>query len=161
MRPGDILFVRTRTVWGAIIRWLTRSPVNHVALAVDDEHILEVQPETGARIIKNPYREYILGYCPDLTDEQRQGIVAVARSIVGRRYDWSLIGAILFRLFGWRSCWFREHPYQYICTEAVDHAYLSVGIDLVERRKSDLTPDDLLHSPRLRFSYVYETRTPA
>lgn len=159
VQPGDVLFVRTKGVIGALIRWLTRSEVNHVALAVDEEHILEVQPETGVRIIKNPYTCYTRARLRrTLTSAEQAAIVRTARFLVGRRYDWSLIGALLFRLFGWRIPLFRNSPSRWICTEAVDYAYLVAGIDLLPRRGLEVTPEELMGSPLFELQYVEEGR---
>lgn len=157
MKPGDILFVRTDGIIGGLIRWLTRSSVNHVALAIDEHRILEVQPEFGVKVMENPYRSYVRGYLyRPLTHAEQKKVLTTAAGMIGRKYDWSLIGAILFRLFGWKTRFFRDLPCRWICTEAVDFSYLSAGIDLIAERGPAISPEDLLHSPLLRFTAVRE-----
>lgn len=157
MQPGDILFVRTEGFIGAVIRWLTHSAVNHVALAVDERHIMEIQPESGVRIIENPYSRYIRARLHRaLTEEEQAAIIRTAHDLVGRRYDWSLIGALLFRLFGWKTPLFRDDPSRWICSEAVDYAYLMAGIDLLQNRDRDVTPGELMQSDLLVLSLVEE-----
>jgi hypothetical protein len=155
MQAGDILFVRTRGIIGAVVRWASKSEVNHVAMAVDSERILEIQPDLGIRVIDNPYQEYLLGRLRrPLTLTERRVLVGTAMGMVGRKYDWSLLGALIFRLMGWRSPWFRDLPCRYLCTEGVDVAYLSIGISLTDWHDTPGSLEGLLKSPWLSFSRV-------
>lgn len=88
MSHAGQIWIGATNGWAApIIRWVTRSPVNHVKVGLNDNLDIGAEPG-GARI--RLQRDYQGGYWSrlDLTDEQRAQIVALATELENTPYNW-------------------------------------------------------------------------
>ncbi len=145
--PGDFLVVRTSGWAGRLIRWVTRSTVNHAGILVHDGRIIEARPSGAGYAAPPP--DALWSHLP-LTDEERGRIIAAATRFVGRPYSWLdclCIGladrfgthvptAVRNRL---------QRPDRMICSQLVDSAYLDAGVHLFAdgRDPGAVSPEDL------------------
>lgn len=58
MQAGDLIFVGESGLIPDIIRYFDKGKFDHVAIAVDENHILEAQYNTKVHIIENPYKNF-------------------------------------------------------------------------------------------------------
>jgi uncharacterized protein YycO len=122
---------------------------SHAFVVLDDNTLIEAEPG-GARI--RPADQYgdVVAYndAMPLSDEQRARIVAAARSLQGRPYNWRDYGALILAKFGVRPSGVTvvvNSEHQLICSQLVDVAYKKAGIHLFNdgRESGDVTPGDL------------------
>jgi hypothetical protein len=149
MQPGDFGVVRTTGWAGTLIRWVTRSKVNHAFILVDGQ-VIEGRPAGAGYASLKSYPVVEWSHLP-LTDEQRAAIVARAKAHIGAPYSWVDVVAIgLADLFGWhvpvsvRQRLARKD--RLMCSQLVDLCYHEAGIELFTdgRPPGDVSPGDLL-----------------
>lgn len=91
LKAGDVVFVRGDGFISWAIEEITHSAYSHVALAIDDDALIEAQ---GGRSVGDQVAAYYAGkadvYRTDLTPEQLQGVVKKAESKKGEPYDYAL-----------------------------------------------------------------------
>jgi hypothetical protein len=152
VEPGDLLFIRGDCYASPFIRFFLKSNYTHVTIAVDEEHICEVDLFRKMEIMKNPYTEYSLFRLREkLTPQQKLVLVDFLKKKchTSKGYDWwRLISLGLQKYL--RLNIVIHAPERYICSEIIDKAYQHLGIDLVEDRVTgDVTPLDLMESTKL------------
>jgi hypothetical protein len=158
--PGDILFTRSKSRLGALIRFCTRRPyeaktvASHVGIITVggplwDAILVEAQSKTNRHSMQLAYANKPDELCIfrplNLTQDETDDIVAKANSYVGRDYgyfklvlhlfDWSLGGIYLFRRIG------RMDNYP-ICSYVVAAAYKAAGKDFGVSSYA-ASPDDI------------------
>ncbi|NWF26583.1 hypothetical protein HW130_09905 [Streptomyces sp. PKU-EA00015] len=154
--PGSIVLTQIGGLAGKLV-WLLQalngdlSRWTHVAVALDDGTVFEAQP--GGAVI-SPWSKYegrqqaVVPW--ELRSDQRDAVVAEARSRVGTGYNWTTyfyLAAYRFRLplaTGFlRSRVARSD--KMICSQAADDIYRTCGIHLFDdgRLPFDVTPGDL------------------
>jgi hypothetical protein len=163
IQPGDIVFIRTETAMGKLIRWTTDSNINHVAYYIGNGLIIESTLGYGVRIL--PLNVYI----DDMTTEIFLGRVEARHDIweaitysynfYGMKYD--ILGQIgIFvrfmvqkiglqklitffgpNLTGTNGLW---------CSEFVGLVFSSVSIKFNSIDISYLSPSDIYNSPIVR-----------
>lgn len=152
METGDLLFIRGDCYASSFIRFFLKSNYTHVTIAIDEDHICEVDLFRKMEIMKNPYSEYSLyRFRGNLTHQQKQALVEylMKKCHTSRGYDWwRLISMGLQKYF--RLNIIIHAPDRYICSEIIDKAYQHLGIDLVDDHVTgDVTPLDLMESKNL------------
>jgi cell wall-associated NlpC family hydrolase len=149
VQAGDYGVVRTAGWAGTLIRWVTRSTVNHAFIYVDGQ-VIEGRPAGAGYASLAGYPVVEWSHLP-LTDEQRAAIVARAKSHIGAPYSWVDVVAIgLADLFGWhipatvRARLGRKD--RLMCSQLVDLSYHEAGVELFDdgRIPGDVSPGDLL-----------------
>jgi hypothetical protein len=160
-RPGDFGVTATPGWKAWAIRFVTRSPVNHAILCVDDLEAIEGRPEGAGYIALTAYPDAIWSDLP-LTDAQRASIVAHGRSHKDAPYSWlddlaiglaDLLRGVHLKLPPFvRDRLKRKDRLQ--CAQLVDLSYAEAGVHLFpdNRYAGDVSPGDLLgviqhHSP--------------
>jgi len=154
MKAGDLVFFKSTSLIGRIITKLTKSEFSHVAMATDETHIIESNYYIKTREIElTPDRaSHIAIYrVNELTPEQAERVVQFARMLIGTPYDFVGILVWFIRLlFKWNIPNLVNDLNRMWCSELVDVAYSSVGIDLVpEQPYGDVTPEDLVKSSKV------------
>lgn len=149
MRQFDIIFVRGRGVFGKLIRFFTNEQFSHVALVIDDFHVLETDWKypVGMRHLKYRSSEYEIKRCSEsLSDEQKTEIIQFYKRELKRGYDWKYL---LYRfLFIFFKVKIQNDKYRYTCDEIILEAYKCAGISLLDDDVM-LTPGSLSKSKYL------------
>lgn len=147
-RLGDFGVVRTNGWAARLIRWATRSPVNHAVLCVGDQ-LVEGDPH-GARLGRlDAYGDRVIWAGWTLTDNQRTEIAAWGLSRVGTPYSWlDCVEIGLVDRFGWAPRWMRRRlrsDRTLMCSQLVTAAYDAAGVHLFDdgRPAGGVSPGDL------------------
>lgn len=147
-RPGDFGVVRTDGWAGRLIRWATRSPVNHAVLCVGDV-LVEGDPR-GARIRPlSQYGDRVAWADWPLSVAQRATIVRWGVTRVGTPYSWlDCLYIGLVDRFGWAPQWARRQlasTRTLMCSQLVCAAYDAAGVHLFSdgRPFGGVSPGDL------------------
>ena len=157
--PGDLIFVRSSTILGSIIRWFTRSKneektyANHVAgmgfSGILIEALITVVSSSFLEWKKYNHR-FEIWRNKDLSDSTRAVIAHYVDQQIGRKYGFLKLGlhagdAILAKLLGNNPYFFRRLAFvnRYpICSWLWAYAYFKGGIKLGGSPNS-LSPDDM------------------
>lgn len=149
MISGDILFIRGHSYMSRLICRFQRSNFSHVALAMDEEHIIESTTFAKIQVNKLSHDQYKLMRV-DLTEEQKKLVVEKALNYVGKRYDYWGVIKWLFRLLTRPQKYLLRSSKRYYCSGLVDRIFQDAGIDLFPNRKAgDVMPVELESSPLL------------
>jgi len=148
-QPGDFGVMATGG-WGArLIQVVTHSPVNHAILYLGNGWCIEGRPEGAGPVRVDAYAGTYWSHM-DLTDEQRESIVAHGRSHLGAPYSWLDDLAIgLAHIFGRALPQFIRRRLssrdRLMCSQLVDLSYLEAGVHLFDdgRLPGDVAPGDL------------------
>ena len=148
--PGDYLVTATGGWVARVIRWVTRSTVNHAAIYIGGGQIVEGYAP-GARI--RPVTEWPDAICSTvkLTGTERLAICRYATAAAGTPYNYLDIAAQFFvRACGWHAPRFvldrLSRPDRLQCAQLVDLAYFAAGVQLFPdgRPFGLVAPSDLL-----------------
>lgn len=145
-QAGDFAVTATGGWVAKVIRFITKSPVNHAFVYLGNDQIIEAQPG-GAAI--SPVSKY-----PNAIWSEHQAlgvnITAGAKALAGVPYNYIDVAAqAIVRLLGWQApMWALRRlsdPRRLQCAQLVDYAYHLAGIELFhDRRPSGLVaPSDL------------------
>lgn len=133
-----------------VVRMGTMSRYGHAAICeavhVDGRvQVIEPMPSGCRRRAAHP-AEFVWSDVP-LTRQQRDTVVAYARSCIGLPYDWRAIAGFLARFWGVRLRLLpsADHPdRKLMCSEMVVWAWRAAGVDLAPgRAPGDCSPGDL------------------
>lgn len=152
MEAGDIVFVRSQTLIGWIIRTFTKSNINHVAIAITSDTLIEALP-TGVKITNiSSYKDtYYEVYRFDLSPVWREQFLLEALKLLDRPYDWSHIGTIGLRIISGnrlRGDWSSKK--RSICSEVVYEAAEKANLPTPPQAKVMFTPADCAKWPLLK-----------
>ena len=150
-QPGDYFVVRTNGWAGVLIRWVTRSTVNHAGILVNGGAVVEARPAGAGYAAARDYTAATWSHFP-LTDAQRVAIIGAANGLVGTPYSWVDCACVgLADLFGINV----PEPVRkrlrrrdrLMCSQLVDTAYLDAGVHLFSdgRIPGAVSPGDLLN----------------
>jgi hypothetical protein len=136
-RAGQIgLCLHGKGWFSTIIHWVTKSPANHVIVAISDTHCIGAE-SPGAVIRPISHFNDVVWSDFDLTVWQRQHIVRWAKRHDGVPYSWWADIAIgLSKLLRTRAPkWLEDYlasDGEYECAQLAQCAYLAAGIDLFD-----------------------------
>lgn len=153
IQPGDVLlFKGTTPIISPLIRWATNSEYTHVAIAVSEDLVYEI--DIDRRLAIHPIREGqydVFRYRYGLTPHQRAQLTshAIRRAKKSRGYDWfKILSFGLEKIFRFPII-FNEINNE-VCSEIVDYLFDDIGIDLVpDRERGHVTPAHISASPEL------------
>lgn len=145
---GDFAVVATGGWAAKVIRWVTRSPVNHAVLSVGQGMIVEGDPKGAQLSHFTKYPHAIWANWP-LTSRARDQIGTWGRRHVGVPYSWvddAEIGMV--DTFHWAPRWMRRRlrsTRTLMCSQLVDAAYQAAGVQLFTdgRPAGGVSPGDL------------------
>jgi hypothetical protein len=132
--PGRYICLRTASLFGYLIRAVTRSPVDHAVVVLEGGKCAEATVR-GTRIddlAKYAGALAVSNTAEDMTGAQRMMVCATAESYAGREYGWSLIAAIALRKLGVKPGWLMrilDDKDALICSELVCIAGQSAGLN--------------------------------
>ena len=153
-KPGDIGFTKIEGLLGKFVylaQWFNgdRSRWTHVFLVLSEDWIIEARPG-GATLF--PLSEYkhreVLFASPELSQRQRDRIVAEARMMEGTPYSFADYLALFLQRTGLCRGLTRKYVKDsghMICSQFVDEAYRRAGMHLFDdgRPPQEVTPGDL------------------
>jgi len=170
IKRGDLIFVRTSNFSGKIIRFVTNSEINHVAIYLGAGKVIESQLNHGVRYydLKN-YAEnskYVVYYgsLKNIPSKQIESAIKNAENLLNSPYD--LLGQIgvLFKIIimrlglGWLVKFYGRNITQndkaYWCSELVASCFEKVGIRLTQVDQRYATPEDLAISDSIEFKLL-------
>lgn len=134
MKAGDVVFVRGTSLISKIIRFFDKGEFSHVAIAVNETEVIEINWNIKSEIVPFYYKDYEIVRL-DLTEYQRDQILPIARSLEGRWYDYLQILGFFF------NGKFND-PRKFICSELV-YIILSKVRFITDKRIKDYTPNEL------------------
>lgn len=147
-RPGDYGVVKTKTIYGLVIRLFTFSRLNHAFIYIGAGHIIEANL-SGVECKPLHYDKVAWNKNDELTMEQRRDIVQKALNLVGKPYSFLTILLIVFRIFGIKplsdSKFMRRLAEKegYICSELVTECYTESGFPVSNKPDYLTVPGDL------------------
>lgn len=140
-------FTRTNTLVGALIRWWTNCPINHVEYYIPEgNRVISADSDgvklKGAGLKYNPdHHYYMTGVTdPDVVKE----IEKILFAEVGKPYDWKAI-------FSFITNHDRHSKKAWMCSELIAYAFEEVGCDWFSdnAKYQKITPRDLYLQPML------------
>ena len=151
---GDFAVMRTPDTFGTLIRFFTKSPVNHAVIYVGNGLVVEARPRGAglASIGRYKNKGYLVTWSTgllDLTDDQRRSLSVNAMKRIGTKYSWLDIFALFLHIYGISAGGWVRHRItrsdKMICSQLVDRDYEDTGIHLFTdgRLNQDVTPGDL------------------
>lgn len=155
MRTGDIVFIRGTGIISNIIKWVDKGEFSHVVIALSETTCLTVEYNTRVKEIEFEYEDYEvvdLG----LTETERAQLKSMAKSAIGKRYDYGqIIYLLLKRFFKLKGKNRFNSPNNYICSELVN--YLLIRLDKIPlgTELTDCTPNQLYWYLTCQFPQIY------
>ncbi len=177
VRDGDILLCQGRDVFSHLIRWSTKSPWSHIAIAfrvdpADRLVVLEAVEKLGVRCIglsdfvsrdsagHSPYPGKILltrhdGLKTAGAQERARALAKVAFDRLGARFAPAEIAKIGLRIVSARVLGARKTPHmllpddEFICSEYVAKAFEGAGLPIPFDGLGFIAPSDFADDPRL------------
>lgn len=146
LEPGDIIIVKSNTIIGKIIRWITNSWASHVAVYIGTGYVFEARPG-GARAVhisayegsKWEYRVFRMM----VPKEKREKFINALVQKKNRGYDYGQILSIAIkRLF--KIDLKAQNRQLAICSELVYEAAQEVGIQVPPISQKYIVPGDFL-----------------
>jgi hypothetical protein len=177
VRDGDILLCQGRDAFSHLIRWSTKSPWSHIAIAfrldkTDRVVVLEAVEKLGVRCVAlsdfvsrdsaghSPYPGKILlarhdGLTSDDAPERARALAKIAFDRLGARFapgEITKIGLriVFARLFGQRKTPRMLLPDdEFICSEYIAKAFEGAGLPIPFDGLGFIAPSDFAADPRL------------
>ena len=122
--------------FATVIRWVTRSPANHVVIGLNNHECIGAEPG-GAKIRRIDSFTDVTWSSFGLTDKQRRDIAKFARQREGVPYSWLTdvaigVAMLLRTRVPRRLAEYLSSDYVYECAQLAQAAYLEAGIDLFD-----------------------------
>lgn len=162
MRIGDIIVVSGESFISRLIQRVVGSKWTHVALYVGGGYVLQIDWNSKASIVLNPYANHDYDFAlvrtrVPITEKQQKQIVHSATSYdkTGNKYDFLLlIGLFLKAKFPkWKALHFNGKN-TFICTELVYEVLKEAGIDLFPKSNGVIYPHDFMKNDLLQVLYT-------
>jgi uncharacterized protein YycO len=138
---ADIIIYKATGIVGRLIGFISHSEYTHVSIYLSENRIIE-STWKGVKINKFKDEKGMEIYSfTNLTEDDREKIIQYIMSKINSKYDYSLLLTIIFeRWFGIKPA---DRQDSYICSELIDMAYNSIGIDIFKGRYLNPTPQEL------------------
>jgi len=162
IKNGDVLMYKGRGLISSVIRWVTRSPYSHAALATWWNQRLMVMEAKGQGVIVNPTSRSILHYRGDvewfsckkeISEDDRLRMVTFAQEELGKSYGrWKaiILGLKILFIHDFEKKDRLKREKKLFCSEYVAQIYNSIGLDLKKGRSDRFTkPGDIANSSLL------------
>ena len=173
LHPGDVVLTAGSSVLARLIRWSEvhkanpQARVNHAALCVGTPDLI-VEAATVARktsLWRFHADDGILIYRSlDLTADQKQVLVTVAETWIGRPYPVGHLLAYLIdnKVFGGRTVarWLLTLKPNGVCSRLVASAFAALGLDFGVPEPDPDDMDDFCRTHPDKYQLVYSQRIP-
>ena len=147
MKPGDILLVKFRLdLVGLLIRKVTKSDFNHVALAISNTHIIEGRGRgiiivPSSRYLWNPMYKTKLIRIRNINKDQIKKVVNYAISQLGKSCYLKWVICILLL-----ACGYRKPMKQKTCSGFLGECFAKIDIKFRgEKLPHEITPADIIN----------------
>lgn len=150
--PGTYICLQTGSIFGRIIRFVTKSPVNHVVVVTGPDRCVQAT-NTGVKATGLPVSAVAVANVREpMTDAQRTKVAAAAESCVGDEYAWPAIAAIGLRRLGLKWGWLLKVSADHdavFCSELAVRAGAQGGLDWLcgEPSAACVDPGELAKRP--------------
>jgi hypothetical protein len=151
VKEFDLLFYKGEGIVSNVIKKVTKSDYSHVALVLDDYHLLEADWKKPLSIRHFSYRaeDYDIYRVEGLMEEHKDRLRRYIVDTINSPYDFALIASHLLNYF------FKGKivgsPNRFDCSEWIDLAFLYAGVDLLPGIAfSTITPEKLVKSPKIK-----------
>ena len=167
IKIGDLIFTRSEDWTGKVIRFVTQSEINHVAIYIGSGKIIESQLGHGVRrfnlqeYLNDKKCEVYLGKLKQIEQKQIEEAIKNAENLLSRPYDLTGQAGILFkiiivgmgleRLIKFYGKKVSKDKATFWCSELVIHVFALAGAQLTEVDKRFATPEDLARSNNIEF----------
>lgn len=144
---GDIVVVRSKSLVGRVIRFITKSWASHVAVFVGDGMLFEAKPSRSGYVpvlnYATPTHDWRI-YRLRVPEVQKQRFVACLVKKNNRRYDFLQIGYLaVISLLGLRKkVSIKTGANRSICSEVIFEALQEAGVEWKEWKQSNVVPGD-------------------
>jgi Orthopoxvirus protein of unknown function (DUF830). len=145
---GDIVLYKGNGIVSKLVKFFTKSEYTHVSMLISSNHIIEANWYKKSNIVRFEYDEntievYRIKGGLDYT--KQIAIIQHSYDFLNKKYDYKQIFWYIYEyFFGKKNKNIFNSNQRLICSELVDKAYLSIGIDLVDFRKDgNVTPADI------------------
>jgi Permuted papain-like amidase enzyme, YaeF/YiiX, C92 family len=183
VRDGDLLLCSATDGFSRLIRWATRSPWSHVAIAyrldeIDRVMVLECVEKIGVRAV--PLSSFLTRTSEGVHPYPGQILLArhAAMAAKSRRRPWSKIAAFAFERLGDRfspreiakiglriaASRFRRRLHrslgpknEFICSEYVARCFKTVGVEIPWDGLGFVAPADIANDPRVQAIALFKT----
>lgn len=144
---GDIVIVKSNTIIGRIIRWITNSWASHVAVYIGNGYVFEARPGGATAVHISAYEgdkwEYRV-FRLLVSEETKEKFIARLIQKEARGYDYGqIISIALHRLFGWELK--AQNRRLAICSEIIYEAAFEAGIPVPSTPRAYIVPGDFLN----------------
>jgi len=162
VKKGDIIATKTENWIGRIIRWVTSSNYNHIAIYIGDGKIIESQDGYGVRLhsveqyLDHSSIEVFIFRSRRLSEKKADKMIEISKEFINEKYDlWGLIGILTkylvkkVHLQDWITFWGENkiaHPRYFWCSEFVAHCFALVGITFVQFDATYIAPHEICDS---------------
>lgn len=160
IQPGDIVGVRGENMIGKIIRWVTDSNVNHVALYIGNGLLIESTLFYGVRIL--PLTVYTSDPLSQVSVVRvkkfinTQNVIDYSYYFFGRKYDlFGQVGILALNMFrkmhlSWAVFWGKNRAVnenRLWCSEFIGELFDIENVKFEAIDTSYLSPSDIINSP--------------
>lgn len=152
MKAGDIILVKGKNPISLLVRFFTNSVYSHVALAISENYVLEIDATYTLQIRKNNYTCYdVYRLKRELLPSELSTLLRYAHSLIGKKYDFMRIFSLVFELsLHLRGKKIFDDSNKLICSDLIDSSYKQINVDLIPQYKhQDTTPVDISKSQEL------------
>lgn len=143
MQPFDILFYKGTNPVSKLVQAFTNSEFSHVALILDDKHLVEINWSYKLKIrhIKYPECHFqIYRLNEHIYEDQATRMYDYMYENLDSKYDFKeILGMVLYRFFKIKP---ENDVRKFICSSWINECFKSVGIVLSE--KDLVSPQDLI-----------------
>jgi len=170
IKRGDLIFTRSESYMGKVIRFVTKSNINHVAIYLGDDKIIESQLGFGVRYyellkyIDDKNCEVSCGNLIQIDSKQIEKAIESAENLLNSPYD--LIGqaGILLKIiivriglnglvkFYGRN--FAQNINAFWCSELVAYSFEKAESKLTDVDQRYASPQDLAESKKIKFNIL-------
>ena len=146
IQPGDIIFYRPTGFIGWAISKITKSEYSHVAMAVDNFHIIEADKFIQSRLSDLSYVEDIhrVYRIRDIDKATQFAVTTEALTMLGTNYDYSQVFGLFLRIILKRDEISLNRANKYICSEIIDSSLFRAKVPRRDMKHlGDITPQEL------------------
>ncbi len=166
IRPGDIVCCRSENWMGRLIRWVTDSDINHVALYIGNNLLIESTIHYGVRIL--PLAQYTSDPSVQVSVVRinkhinTQNVVDYSFFFFGREYDlFGQIGILTMNLcrkagISWVVFWGKNKAVddkRLWCSEFIGELFAIENVKFADIHTSYLSPKDIYNSSEVTKVY--------